>query len=172
MQDMTVYSFIRNRNCLHFKNTSIHSRLFIFYGGFGFLGGGVGSMLLKFLIWLSCLFLFFFVADLCLMLIVAHVSLDCSFLIVPSVFSSVYIYHWFYNEVLLQECIYKDNINGYLKTTREKRIHGLFQFSYDKSSSLNFESERYQLTFQCFKVFLHIAFLIWLLSFSNLCNVK
>ena len=67
---------MRNRNYLPFASTCVHPRLL------------VGSCRSSF--WfLCCVFLFGFILILCLVYPMLPVSLDCPFLIVPSIFSNV-----------------------------------------------------------------------------------
>ena len=69
---------IRNRNCLHFERIWVHPQFL------------VGSMLLILLVF-CVVFFVLFVFVLYLVYPMLPVSLDCPFLIAPSVFSSLYL---------------------------------------------------------------------------------
>ena len=73
------------RNCLPFASTWVYTRFL------------VGSLLLIFLV--SCVVVFaWFVFVLCLVHPMLPVSLDCPFLIIPSVFSNVYLFCVLYTQ--------------------------------------------------------------------------
>jgi hypothetical protein len=96
---------IRNRNCLHFERIWVHPQFL------------VGSMLLMLSVF-CVVFFVLFVFVLCLMYPMLPVSLDCPFLIAPSVFSSLYLMGLIHTYSIKREvCVLRLGIEFFLKNT-------------------------------------------------------
>jgi hypothetical protein len=93
---------IRGRNCLHFAGIEVHSRLL------------EGSVLLIFSDFCVVFFFFCLSSSRVLSIQILSVSLDCPFLISPSVFSNVYIITHLMYAYLTMSSFYMNRIDGIL----------------------------------------------------------